>query len=125
MKRLLEVISLLCCVMHVTAQELDPEFTFVNFLSKSPDKIYLGAIMDINTLNKDTHPVLAIPNRQKINVLQEGPIKDIQILPNKENMNNFILNAPLIAKTLLLLAMLFIIGSVVQFRTQRKINKTA
>ena len=92
MKRLLQVIALLFCVMNVGAQEHDLAFTFVNFFSKSPDKIYLGAIMDINTLNKDTHPVLDISNRQKINVLQEGPIKNIQISPSKENMNNFILN---------------------------------
>jgi|GEM_PF-632003 len=92
MKRLIPIIVLVISVLRLGAQEHDIDLTFVNFLSKSPDKIYLGAIMDIGSLNTDTHPIIEIPNRQKIRVLQEGPIIDVEIVPNRKNMNDHILN---------------------------------
>lgn len=92
MKRLIQVIVLMVSFLRVGAQEHDIDFTFVNFVSKSPDKIYLGAIMDIGSLNSDTHPIIEIPNRQMVQVLQEGPITDVQMVPNRMNMINFILD---------------------------------
>jgi len=94
MKRIITILPILITVFlqSAMAQE-DPEQASFNFVSKSPKTLYLAAIMDVNSLNKDDQEVIEIPNRQKLVYYVDPGFKERPpAIPSKGNTQQVILD---------------------------------
>lgn len=85
-KILIVVLTLFC--LNLPAQEIQDEANRF-FMNKNLDKLYLGAIMKINSLHKDNYEFIEAPNLPTVEV--SATTADAVIIPSKSEMVNFIL----------------------------------
>ncbi len=85
-KLLILLLHLFC--LNAVGQEIQDESNRL-FTNKNLDKLYLGAIMKISSLNKDNYEFIEASNLPAIDVLQTADVTPI--IPSKSAMTNFIL----------------------------------
>ena len=85
--KILIILLHLFCV-NVIAQEVDDDRDRI-FTNKNIEKLYLGAIMKISTLNADNYEFIEAANLPSVDYLQIKAIT--QVLPSKSAMIKFIL----------------------------------
>lgn len=66
--------------------------TAIEFSSKAPDKLFIGALLSAKSLNKDQHEFIDVPLND-ITVSFSVPVKSIDINPSLPNMKKALENA--------------------------------
>lgn len=80
------------CIFIIISYSAYAQQGFDKFTSKNPDKTYIGAIMESDNINEDTHQFLNVPTNP-ITVSFSVPVKSQEIAPSYDNMMNIIYKA--------------------------------